>query len=333
MVLSEASVWNVQPIARFGLPNPLLVPVLLLGTWLLYVCVFALFAAAVHRFRVHDPFGLLLLGMLYGLAMEGVFADKVFVRPGLGPSAGGLVLLHLAFPALSFHAVVDFLGSFWLFRALQRGGLGLGRPGFEEPELSLWLGVCLLWCGMAYGPWHLVFFKGPVPALLQGFVLVWAFAALWLALRTASACAPRQAPDAVLTWKEALLPIGLILLGLALRARILFLQGRLEAFLSFLGVAALFAGAFALHLRRRGGAPEGSAYSAAFPAELRLDQAKLAKLVLSACAVFALARAAGPVLQKPMALFCLLLVLACAAFAAAFPLYAAWRLTRGKTSV
>ncbi|HAH06102.1 MAG TPA: hypothetical protein DCM05_06175 [Elusimicrobia bacterium] len=331
MVLSEGGVWNVQGLYSICVSRPAAVVPALLFCQLLYVCVFAVFADILHRWKVADAFGLLLLGSVYGLLMEGVFADKVFIPSGLGPPVFGLHLIRLTFTGLSAHPLLPFLGGFLLFKAVHRGEMGLARPGFEERELGRWAAVCLAWFSVAFAAIHLRFFGGPVPAALQAFLLGWVGLMLWLALR-ASTGGASAAPEEVLPGIALPLFWLPVAAGLFFRGRSLAAQGRLDAFLFYLAIVAFYALLFALHVRGRKTVPERSVYGEAFPAAAQFSGAKLAKLALSAFALLALLRGGAWALnlQRPLAALCLLAFLGCVVFSAVFPVYALARLVRGR---
>ncbi|MBI5242301.1 MAG: hypothetical protein HY922_01300 [Elusimicrobia bacterium] len=331
MILSEGGVWNVQNLCAVASAHPGKALAGLLGAHVVYFCVFAIFADVIHRFKVRDFLGLLLLGSVYGLLEEGVLADKIF-QPGLGPALFHVHLLNFGFTGLSLHPLGDFLGTFILFRALLQGRLGLADPDFKPGELRAWLIFCAAWLALAYAPWHMRFFLGPVPLVVQAGLLAWALVLSWLLLRLALARSGAQAPKELLPLKAYPL-VGLpILLGLAGRVLTLLKQGRADSLLFYAAIVGFYAALFILHVRSIGAGSERSIYDEAFPPAQGLSAMKFLKIAAAAFAVLAVLRGAAALarLGPLLAALCALFAAACMFFAAAFPFYAAARLARAR---
>ncbi|NLI78821.1 MAG: hypothetical protein GX442_20565 [Candidatus Riflebacteria bacterium] len=182
MFLSEGLSWNVYPLLPLGERGFLPVLGAGVGTMLLYSTLFAVFADQAFRWRVGDLTGMILLGSLYGLLLEGVFAGIVFA-PFPGPSVLGLSLLGCAFPALSWHAALDFPLPFLVLRRLGRGSM----PGFDLPwtraALARVAAGVLFWASWTGFRLHQTRLPDGIPWWAQVFFVAFP-SALWLGLLT-----------------------------------------------------------------------------------------------------------------------------------------------------
>ena len=84
MFLSEFLIWNHafqiirQHIAGSAIPR------IVLGSSLIYILLFLIGADVIQRYKINDKISILLLGSIYGLIIEGVWAKTIFDPVGFG---------------------------------------------------------------------------------------------------------------------------------------------------------------------------------------------------------------------------------------------------------
>lgn len=155
MFLSEFLIWN--PLLQI-LTGRIFVGVLgtvrvIVLTSFMYIALLAIGVDVVQRFKIRDAVSLLLLGSVYGLVLEGVFANKVFDPVGFGPKLFDVYFVHLLFTALSWHPLIDFLICFLLFQLLLKDRLGFGASKISLRELILLLAFSFFWFIWPYSQW------------------------------------------------------------------------------------------------------------------------------------------------------------------------------------
>jgi len=329
MFLSEVGVWNLQPLIAAFARAPLLTPHKVLMAHAVYLSLFLLAAHLIQRWRVDDVVSLLLMGSVYGLINEGLFADKILVGRAPGPRVLGVPLLDLAFTGLSAHPAVDFLGAFLLYRAALTGRLGLEPGGPGGRGLRQWFGICLLWGALAFGSWHLRVFRGGIPLGWQAFSAAYVFVLLFVFGRLSAASGAQALPDPLLGRKGLLLCLAPILLSAVLWFLRLAGQGRLGSFVFFLAVLAGYSLLTVVWVRSRPRVPEKSILDQCFPVrQAPPSLSACLKLAAVAGAAFLVVRFAAvlPALRLLLALVGVCLVFAGIVFAAAFPCCVLWRL-------
>ena len=243
MFLSEGLIWNVYPLLAAAESGVLPVALGVALATAIYSLQFAFFADLICRWRVRDLTAMILLGSVHGLLLEGVFADLVFRLPG---KVLGLSTIGCAFPALSWHAALDFVLPFLWLRALATGRVRLDRPdlGLGTP----WQPVAgtLFWFSWSLATLHQTRLPGGMPLWVQLlFVLypILLFGVLSFLLGRRGTVA---LPEEILT-PGTRRAVGAFL-GLALVLRLAGLPVKLAA-LPFLALIAFYAGLFALWQR------------------------------------------------------------------------------------
>lgn len=147
MTLSEAGSWNIRQIsAAVAARGPLAALPGVAAALAVYTLLAALLVDAALRWRVRDGAGLLLLGSLYGLANEGLFAPHLVTPAGLDP-------VFLLFPTLSWHAALDGALTVAVARAFLEGRLDLSQPRLSPRETLLLIAACGLWFPWSFAPW------------------------------------------------------------------------------------------------------------------------------------------------------------------------------------
>jgi hypothetical protein len=178
MFFSEILVWNAKQMAGAVSANgPAVFPVLLSAAYLIYFLLLAAFLDIAARHGARRPGELLLLGSLFGIVNEGVFAPVIFA-----PNAVGVNLLGLAFTSLAWHPFFCFYINVKAVRYLFGGENSLlsGRP-FRASEAAAAFAAGFLWYSMLFMPWCASNFPNGMPLYLRlaGFLfpaLIFAFA-------------------------------------------------------------------------------------------------------------------------------------------------------------
>jgi hypothetical protein len=329
MFLSEALIWNAVNFSLVLANGPGKALLVLFIVTTMYVSLFVVFADLVHRFRVRDFTGLVLLGSVYGLVLEGIFPGTIFVQSGLGFNFFGIWLTNLLFPALSWHALIDFSFGFWVFRALLKGKLNLSCGTLSAGEAKKLGLFCLFWFIWTSAKWLWVKMPAGIPLILQAFFLFYPMTVLgfltWFVLKNK----PVSAPEKVLTWKSGPFFWGYMLFFslvkfLALPDKPAFF------FLCFL-IAAYFLLFLAYAKWGRERVTENSIYAEAFPVTEDFSVVKYFKIVLFISAAYLLFRflSLSPAFFKLSRLATMILAAGMTLFAAVFPFIVGYRTIRG----
>lgn len=156
MFLSEFLIWNpLLQIIKGGIHlTGVGITRVLLMTSFMYIVLFAIGVDIIQRFKIKDAVSLLILGSIYGLILEGIFADSVFNSIGFGPKVLGVWLLHFSFTALSWHPFIDFLFGFFIFRLLLKGRLGFGEKVVRLKDWGILIGFGIFWFIWPYAKWY-----------------------------------------------------------------------------------------------------------------------------------------------------------------------------------
>ncbi|PIS47668.1 MAG: hypothetical protein COT17_02260 [Elusimicrobia bacterium CG08_land_8_20_14_0_20_51_18] len=329
MFLSEALIWNVANFSLVLAKGPVRALLsLLLGT-AMYVAMLVVMTDVVHRFKVRDLTGLVLLGSIYGLLLEGIFPGTIFFPAGLGFNFFGIWTTNLLFPALSWHALIDFSFALWIFRVLLKGGLRLSEKGFSLKEAK-WLGLfCFYWFIWTCAKWLTARMPGGIPPGLQFFILLYPAAVIGLLAMIVLKMKSASAPEKILTWRSGPLFWGFILFFAVLK--FFSLPNNPAFFFLLFLIAAYFLLFLAYAKWGRGSVPENSIYGEAFPVTGDFSAVKYLKIVLFILFAYALFKflALSPAFFKLSRLAAVLLAASMALFAAVFPFLAVYRTLRG----
>jgi hypothetical protein len=245
MFLSEYLIWNVMSFNEHIVSNKFLpASFLLIFGMLIYILLFIVGADLVYRLRLNDPISIILLGSIYGLILEGVYADMVY-RIGLGPNIFGLSYSRLAFPALSWHAVIDFYIGIFIFSQILSGKSILTDKKIGLKEIFGCLLFTFFWISWAHSSYLKTEFPMGIPLFIQVFVLLFPMVLIGILLSITSKWKWKK-PDKILG------KTGYILISL------FFLYGLIMRFIStpnkmrvigFLGVILIYIILFMLNLR------------------------------------------------------------------------------------
>jgi len=331
MFLSEVLSFNVAPLTRAAARGPVAVAAAIAVAHLGYFALLALAADIVIRFRVRDFVSLVLLGSLYGLLLEGVFADRIFL-PGPGPSLLGLSLSSVAYPALCWHPVVDFAGAFFLIRAVRLGSLRPGIDRFLHPRTLLLAALALAWFSSSKAPWITRQFPTGIPLPIHILWVVYPLVLAGFALRAAMIPSRTWAPSPLLRrWQYPLFlaPLGIVAL---IRTGSLIASGRIPAVIALLLLIAAYAGLLAVWLARRRPLPDLSILDEDATHTPPFDWIAYARACVVVITTWAVFLFLSRPFHKLMAMTWLALALVGVMFAAGFPLYVLGRLAFRRTN-
>lgn len=234
MFFSEILVWNAKQMAHaVSASGPAIFPILLSAAYLIYFLLLAAFLDIAARYGARRPGELLLLGSIFGIVNEGVFAPVIFA-----PNAVGVNLLVLAFTSLAWHPFFCFLINVKSVRYLFGGENSLlsGRP-IRASEAAAVFTAGFLWYSMLFMPWCASNFPNGMPLYLRltGFLFP---ALIFASARFAFNNPPREIPGAGLLSKTQLAAcIGTLFFFALLKFKTLAASGNARAavFLLMLG--------------------------------------------------------------------------------------------------
>ena len=194
MFFSEILVWNAKQMSRaVSAGGPAVFPVLLSAAYLIYFLLLAAFLDIAARYGARRPGELLLLGSIFGIVNEGVFAPVIFA-----PNAVGVNLLVLAFTSLAWHPFFCFFTNVKTVRYLFGGENPLlsGRP-IRASEAAAAFAAGFLWYSMLFMPWCASNFPNGMPLYLRltGFLFP---ALIFASARFAFNNPPREIPNGAL---------------------------------------------------------------------------------------------------------------------------------------
>jgi hypothetical protein len=214
MLLSEGLIWNVYPVLAAAERGPAAVGLAVCGVTLLYTLQFALFADLVLRWRVHGLTAMFLLGSMHGLLLEGVFADLLYRLPG---RVLGLSVIGCLFPALSWHAALDFVLPFVFVRAVSTGRLRFDRLdlGFRVPWQPA--AALLFWFSWSLVRLHQARLPAGMPLWVQLLFVLYPLLLIGLLLFLLSRRAPVEPPAHILTPRMSGAAWGLVATAFLLR--------------------------------------------------------------------------------------------------------------------
>jgi hypothetical protein len=320
LVLSEVLGWNVGPVVAAASRGPVNVGLTLVIAVLGYTLMFAVVLDLAHRWGVSDWPGVVLAGSIYGLINEGVFGETVFL-PGFGPRLLGLWPVRMAFPALSWHPLIDFALGVLVVLGLCRGGSTVSKRRLGAGDAFAAVAVGVAFAATSRLPWVRQALGGAeLPAWVQALALVVGA----LLVGGALLIAPRGPADAevveVLGRRARIAAWAVV--AAALVARFVALPVKI-AVVPFLAVVAAHLLALRLHVgarRPRFDSPTSILRPCA-SVRSRPDPIKLASLAAIAGASYVAVRAftSFPPLQALARSAGFLLIVAATAFAVLFP--------------
>ncbi len=164
MFFSEILVWNAKQMAgAVSARGPAVFPALLSAAYLIYFLLLAAFLDIAARYGARRPGELLLLGSIFGLINEGVFAPVIFA-----PNAVGVNPAVLAFTSLAWHPFFCFYINVKTVRYLFGGENPLlsGRP-IRASEAAAAFAAGFLWYSMLFMPWCASNFPAGMPLYIK----------------------------------------------------------------------------------------------------------------------------------------------------------------------
>jgi hypothetical protein len=170
--LSEILIWNIASFSHILSESIAKAVVLSLIGILIYVVLFVFFTDVIRRFKINDFVGLVLLGSVYGLLLEGIFADKVFNLNGFSFNIAGIWGSNLAFTALSWHPLIDFLGAFFLLKIFLKGKISSSPDNINLKEGTVIFFFSFFWFVFSFAPWLLAKMPEELPLLAEIFFLL-----------------------------------------------------------------------------------------------------------------------------------------------------------------
>lgn len=175
MFFSEVLVWNAGLFSKAVQDNPVKGVLLSCGTNLLYIFLFYIFSGIIEKYSVRRFLPLVLLGSVYGLLLEGVFANKVF-EPSFGFSLAGLFPASLLFPALSWHPVIDFAFVFFLAGALSENKISFCSSSLSRREILNLVFFSVFWTVFRFSKFHEGLFPNGMPESVHWFFVCYPLA-------------------------------------------------------------------------------------------------------------------------------------------------------------
>lgn len=193
MFFSEILVWNAKQMAgAVSARGPAAFPLLLSAAYIIYFLLLAAFLDIAARYGASRPGELLLLGSIFGIINEGVFAPVIFA-----PNAVGVNILVLAFTSLAWHPFFCFFVSVKAVRYLFGGENSLlsGRP-IRASESAAAFAAGFFWYSMLFMPWCASNFPYGMPLYIKlaGFLFP---ALIFASARFAFNNPPSEIPGAV----------------------------------------------------------------------------------------------------------------------------------------
>ena len=274
MFLSEFLIWNVFSFSQVLASGGGAVAMLLVGA-LIYIVLFVVFVDVIQRWRVSDFTGVLILGMIYGLLLEGIFATKVFL-PGIGLSFGGLWFSSLGFTALSWHPLIDFLGGFIILGLLFKGEFNLGDRKLHLREALVLFLFSVFWFMWSYARWLLIKLPSGVPMSIQILGVIAPMIVLGLVGGLTLRVSKGYRPKKILGKFGYVVAMIFILVFALMRFRSL---GNRFSFVLYLIVILFYVLLFVFYMKSRGQGERKSVYEKCFPIKENWSWAKYLRLV------------------------------------------------------
>lgn len=139
----------------------------------MYIILFIVFAEIVHRFKINNFAGMALLSSVYGLILEGVFANTIFDPTGFVPNILGIRFIHDDFTALTWHPIMDFFFAFVVFKMLLRGKFNLSDKKFYPKEIIFMTLFSFFYFIWSCARWLRVKFPLGVPTGIKIFAIIY----------------------------------------------------------------------------------------------------------------------------------------------------------------
>jgi hypothetical protein len=330
MFLSEFLIWNsMLQIVTGHIPlTSIAITRAILMTTIMYIVLFAVSADIIQRFKISDAASMLILGSIYGLVLEGIFANKVFEQAGFGPEIFGVLLVHLSFTGLSWHPIIDFLFGFFIFKWLLKGRINLGKGGISFKGYIVLATFGIFWFIWPYAKWYPKLPHGLPLLALEALQLLFPIILFGILFYLVFRKKIDYVPETILGTK-AYLAIVAYILFFAVR-RYILLPNK-AAFIFFCSVLLFYAALLALYLKFGRAKMESTAYSEGFPIDARFSFPKYIKIsgfLFLLYFIFKYAAAAlhfEPLLLALTTILSLAMVLA----AVAIPVFAIFKIIKG----
>ena len=285
MFLSEFLIWNVSGFTQVlseGVVNA--ISLILIGM-LIYILLFVIFTDIIQRFKVNDFTGVLILGMIYGLLLEGIFATKVF-EPGIGPCITGLCFSSVVFTALSWHPLIDFLVGFLILGLLFNGKLNLGNKKINSKEILIVILLSCFWFMWAYSQWNILKMPSGIAPIAQVLVLI--FPILVFMILTPLALKGRLIEGNIIGGKFYFLSLVILLIFSFMRFK--SLPNKIS-FLFFILIFLFYSGLFLLYMKTHSkDKSRQSIYEKCFPIKENFSLIKYLKIIGIVLLVYVLFR-------------------------------------------
>lgn len=328
MFLSEFLIWNIYSFTRLIHAKGMVYGAgMLIFGWFIYIILFAFFTAVIVRFRVNDFMGIVLAGSVYGLILEGVFADTIFDPLGLGPRICGIYLIKLNFTALSWHPLIDFYLSFLVLRLISKKKFHLSGKILGLGEAARIFLFCLFWFVWSYAAWLLRKFPYGIPVLVQALVLFCPLLALGLVLYFFLKYKAEAISSGILSPRVYPFLIGFVSIFTLLK---FFSVADKASFIFFCLVAGFYVLLFFLYAAYgRKDTPACSIYEEAFPIQESFNPVKYLHIVFLAAASYLIFKfSAGLFFLGRVYTFLTVIFFFCFnIFAVTFPLAAIFKIT------
>ena len=248
MFFSEVLVWNAKLAAGIVYEKGAIAAlVMALFTYFIYFLLVAVFCDTAVRYKAERPLEIILLGTIFGLINEGVFARVIF----LNASPTGLNLPVMAFTSLFWHPFSGFFLSVSAVRYLLNNQYSIfsGRP-LKAFETALVFSAGFLWHAMLFMPWSISNFPRGVPFFIKltGFLFP---ALVFLIVRRfiKAADSPPAPLERLFSRSGLVFGRGIICLFAAARFVDLANAGNLRAAVSLLALALFYWSLFTLTVR------------------------------------------------------------------------------------
>jgi hypothetical protein len=320
MFLSEILIWNVSQFSEIlnkGILNAIVF--LFIGT-MLYFILMVIFADIIFRFKVNDIVSLLILGSIYGLLLEGIFANKIF-EASLGPMLFQTYLFSFTFTALSWHAIIDFMLGFVFFKMILQGKFGLQCSKIKIKEIFITIIFGLYWFFFSKSSW-IQNKVGEIPALIQFLVLFYPIVVFFILFLFIFKTKNNYIPDRILSWKTYPFFLFFVVLGFIKKFIVLQNQGRMMSFLFFCGVILFYVILFFLYNKT----VKESIYEESFPITGSFSILKYIKIILVILITYGIFKLIIPIINPIFPILSLLVVLLFVIYALIFPIFVIFKI-------
>jgi hypothetical protein len=273
MFLSEFLIWNhALQIIKQHIAVPAMPRIVLVASFI-YIFLFVIGADIIQRYKINDKIGILLLGSIYGLIIEGVWGNMIFDPVGFGPRIFGIWLIHLSFTALSWHPLIDFAVGFFFLKILLRGNTGLGENAVTNKEMVFLAIFSLFWFIWPYARWFRV---AGIPLSIQAITFLYPMVLFGILFYLVFKRKTGYVPEKILSAKAYLFLIAFILYFAV--KKFVVVQDK-SPFLFFCFIVILYVAIFVLYIKfARKKYPGRSIFEEGFPVTGAFSIAKYLKV-------------------------------------------------------